>query len=60
MSVGNFLGDYLEGLKMRSNIKLAWILAPLLLMAGTALGSEGVQIKITNDGTQDLSSQCTT
>jgi hypothetical protein len=54
MSVGNFLGDYLEGLKMRSNIKLAWILAPLLLMAGTALGSEGVQVKITNDGTQDI------
>jgi len=39
---------------MRSNIKLAWILAPLLLMAGTALGSEGVQVKITNDGTQDI------
>jgi hypothetical protein len=39
---------------MRSNIKLAWILAPSLLMAGTALGSEGVQVKITNDGTQDI------
>jgi hypothetical protein len=39
---------------MRSNVKLALILAPLLLLAGMALGGEGVQVNITNDGTQDI------
>ena len=39
---------------MRGNIKAALILAMPLLMIGTALGGEGVQIKITNDGTQDI------
>jgi hypothetical protein len=38
---------------MRGNFKTAMILASLPLM-GTALGGEGVQIKITNDGTQDI------
>jgi hypothetical protein len=35
-------------------IKGALILALPLLMVGTALGGEGVQVKITNDGTQDI------
>jgi hypothetical protein len=40
---------------MRGNIKAALILASLpLLMIGTALGGEGIQIRITNDGTQDI------
>ena len=39
---------------MRGNIKAALILALPLLMVGTALGGEGVQVKITNDGTQDI------
>jgi hypothetical protein len=40
---------------MRGNIKAAFILTSLpLLMMGTALGGEGVQVKITNDGTQDI------
>jgi hypothetical protein len=39
---------------MSGTIKAALILALPLLMAGTALGGEGVQIKITNDGTQDI------
>ncbi|HTB89498.1 MAG TPA: hypothetical protein VK743_16160 [Steroidobacteraceae bacterium] len=39
---------------MRGNIKAALVLALPLLMAGTALGGEGVQVKITNDGTQDI------
>jgi hypothetical protein len=39
---------------MRVHIKAALILAMPLLMVGTALGGEGVQIKITNDGTQDI------
>ena len=38
---------------MRGNIKAALILASLV-MTGTALGGEGVQVKITNDGTQDI------
>ncbi len=39
---------------MRSNIKLALLLAPSLLIAGTAFSGEGVQVSITNDGTQDM------
>jgi len=38
---------------MRGIIR-AWILALPLLMIGTALGGEGVQVKITNDGTEDI------
>ncbi|HEX3912922.1 MAG TPA: hypothetical protein VHW71_05400 [Steroidobacteraceae bacterium] len=38
----------------RGIIKIAAILALPLLMAGAALGGEGVQVKITNDGTQDI------
>jgi hypothetical protein len=36
---------------MSDHIKAALILALPLLMIGTALGGEGVQVKITNDGT---------
>jgi hypothetical protein len=39
---------------MRGIFKAAWILALPLLMIGTALSGEGVQVKITNDGTQDI------
>jgi hypothetical protein len=39
---------------MRGNIKAALIWALALLMVGTALGGEGVQVKITNNGTQDI------
>jgi hypothetical protein len=39
---------------MRGTIKVALILALPLLMIGTALGGEGVQVKITNNGTQDI------
>jgi hypothetical protein len=39
---------------MRRNIKAVLILGLPLLMAGTAFGGEGVQVKITNDGTQDI------
>jgi hypothetical protein len=39
---------------MNGHIKTALILALPLLMIGTALGGEGVQVKITNDGTQDI------
>ena len=40
---------------MRGNIKAVLILASLpMLIIGTALGGEGVQVKITNDGTQDI------
>jgi len=39
---------------MRGTIKAALILALPLLMSGTAVGGEGVQVKITNDGTQDI------
>lgn len=38
---------------MRGIIKAALILASPL-MIGTALGGEGVQVKITNDGTRDI------
>jgi hypothetical protein len=39
---------------MRRNIKALLVLALPFLIAGTALGGEGVQVKITNDGTQDI------
>jgi hypothetical protein len=39
---------------MRRDIKAGLFLASVLLVAGTALGGEGVQVKITNDGTQDI------
>ncbi|MEO7208823.1 MAG: hypothetical protein ABI356_10095 [Steroidobacteraceae bacterium] len=39
---------------MTGHIKAVLILALPLLMVGTALGGEGVQVKITNDGTQDI------
>jgi hypothetical protein len=39
---------------MNGRIKTALILALPLLMIGTALGGEGLQVKITNDGTQDI------
>jgi hypothetical protein len=39
---------------MNGHIKTALILALPLLTIGTALGGEGVQVKITNDGTQDI------
>lgn len=39
---------------MSGKIKAALILALPLLMTGTALAGEGVQVKITNDGTQDI------
>jgi hypothetical protein len=39
---------------MRRDIKAGLILALAFLTAGTALGGEGVQLKITNDGTQDI------
>jgi hypothetical protein len=40
---------------MRSPMKAVLILSCLpLLLAGTALGGEGVEVKITNDGTEDI------
>ena len=40
---------------MRSRAKALLILSCLpLLLAGTALAGEGVDVKITNDGTQDI------
>jgi hypothetical protein len=39
---------------MNGRIKTALILALPLLTIGTALGGEGLQVKITNDGTQDI------
>ena len=39
---------------MSGNIKAVLMLAVPLLVTGTALGGEGVQVKITNDGTQDI------
>ena len=39
---------------MRREIKAGTILALVFLMTGTALGGEGVQVKITNNGTQDI------
>jgi hypothetical protein len=39
---------------MRRIIKASLVLALPFLIAGTALGGEGVQVKITNDGTQDI------
>jgi hypothetical protein len=43
------------GFQMSGKIKAAFILASLpLSLAGTAFGGEGIQVKITNDGTQDI------
>jgi hypothetical protein len=42
-----------EGASMRGNIKAALVLAALPLV-GAAFGGEGVQVRITNDGTQDV------
>ena len=39
---------------MRRDIKGGLVLALAFLVADTALGGEGVQVKITNDGTQDI------
>jgi hypothetical protein len=39
---------------MNGNITAALILALPLVMIGTALGGDGVQVKITNNGTQDI------
>ena len=39
---------------MRREIKAGLIVATGLLMTATAFGGEGVQVKITNDGTQDI------
>jgi hypothetical protein len=39
---------------MRREIKAGLILALVCLATGTALGGEGVQVKITNNGTQDI------
>src|ERR1700742_5403013 len=39
---------------MRRDSKAGWMMAMMLLMTGTALGGEGVQVKITNNGTQDI------
>jgi hypothetical protein len=40
---------------MRGKTMIALIFASLpLLVVGTALGGEGIQVKITNDGTQDI------
>jgi hypothetical protein len=40
---------------MRSHMKAAFIMSCLpVLLAGTAQGGEGVEVKITNDGTEDI------
>src|ERR1700753_3803184 len=39
---------------MNGNMKALFMLAMPLLATGTALGGEGVQVKITNNGTQDI------
>ena len=39
---------------MRSHIKALLLLALPLLLVGSAAGGEGIQVKITNDGTQDI------
>lgn len=44
----------LRNIYARGVIKVAAILAVPLFMAGAALGGEGVQVQITNDGTQDI------
>jgi hypothetical protein len=45
-----------EGAKMHRKIGkvLLFGVAPLLLVASTALGGEGVAVNITNDGTEDI------
>ncbi len=40
---------------MRSDIKAVLLFGCLpLMLAGTAIGGEGIQVKITNDGTADI------
>jgi hypothetical protein len=39
---------------MRSHIKALLLLALPLLLVGSAAGGEGIKVKITNDGTQDI------
>jgi hypothetical protein len=39
---------------MRSHIKALLLWALPLLLVGSAAGGEGIQVKITNDGTQDI------
>ena len=39
---------------MRASITTAFLACTVLLLAGSALGGEGVQVRITNDGTQDV------
>jgi hypothetical protein len=39
---------------MRRDIKGGFMLALAFSIATTALGGEGVQVKITNEGTQDI------
>lgn len=39
---------------MRVSVTSALIACATLLLAGVALGGEGVQVRITNDGTQDV------
>jgi hypothetical protein len=44
-----------EDTNMRSRNRAVLLLSCLpLLLAGTALGGEGIQVKITNDGTEDV------
>src|ERR1700733_4607637 len=39
---------------MRINIKAALLVGCSLVFVGTALSGEGVEVKITNDGTEDI------
>jgi hypothetical protein len=39
---------------MRVSVTSALLVCATLLLAGAALGGEGVQVRITNDGTQDV------
>jgi hypothetical protein len=54
-TVANFpLLPFRRGAKTRSPIKNVLLSCLPLLLAGTALGGEGVEVKITNDGTEDV------
>src|SRR5258708_11043544 len=39
---------------MRGHMKVILICLPLLILWGSARGGEGVEVKITNDGTEDV------
>lgn len=54
MDVGDFLCALTEGSNMRREIVVGLSLALSILTAGIAQGGEGVQVKITNDGTKDI------